>query len=81
MPAARMGDKLLCIGPPDMFVSGSPKVLIGGMPAARVTDMLAHGGKVVKGAIRTFIGEGPPEIVECRDCMKAAADSGSATVS
>ena len=81
MPAARMGDQLLCIGPPDMFATGSPKVLFGGKPAARITDLLAHGGKVTKGAVKTFIGDGPPDNLECRDCLKNAAGSGSATVS
>jgi hypothetical protein len=77
---------LQCAGPLDSFVQGSPKTLIGktligGKPAARITDALAHGGKIPVGAVKTFIGEGPPDDVACRDCLKAAAKSGSATVS
>ena len=33
MPAARMGDMALCVGPPDIIILGAPTVLIGGMPA------------------------------------------------
>ena len=79
-PAARLGDLLQCAGPPDAFTQGSPKVFIGGKPAARITDALAHGGKIPVGAIKTFIGEGPPDDGACRDCMKKAAEAGSATV-
>lgn len=81
LPAARLGDMLLCVGPPDSFVQGSPKVLIGGKPAARITDALAHGGKIPMGAVKTFIGEGPPDPDAERECLKNAAKSGSATVS
>jgi uncharacterized Zn-binding protein involved in type VI secretion len=36
MPAARVGDLAVCVGPPDVIVTGSFGVLIGGMPAARL---------------------------------------------
>jgi len=49
MPAARMGDMVVCVGPPDIIAMGSPKVLIGGMPAARMGDMTAHGGVIAVG--------------------------------
>ena len=49
MPAARMGDMVVCVGPPDVIVMGSPKVLIGGMPAARMGDMTVHGGVIAVG--------------------------------
>lgn len=35
MPAAVMGDLLVCAGPPDVIVKGSVTVIIGGKPAAR----------------------------------------------
>jgi uncharacterized Zn-binding protein involved in type VI secretion len=49
MPAARVGDMLVCAGGPDVVAMGSPTVLIGGMPAARMGDMTAHGGVIVVG--------------------------------
>ena len=35
MPAARVGDAAVCIGPPDKVSAGSATVLINGKPAAR----------------------------------------------
>jgi uncharacterized Zn-binding protein involved in type VI secretion len=49
MPAARVSDMCVCVGPPDVIVLGSFTVLIGGMPAARMGSMTAHGGSVVMG--------------------------------
>jgi uncharacterized Zn-binding protein involved in type VI secretion len=49
MPAAVLGDILVCTGPPDTIVKGSSTVLIGGMPAARMGDNTAHGGVIVAG--------------------------------
>ncbi len=49
MPAARVGDMLVCVGPPDVVAMGSSSVVIGGMPAARLGDMTAHGGVIVLG--------------------------------
>jgi uncharacterized Zn-binding protein involved in type VI secretion len=49
MPAARISDMAVCVGPPDVIAMGSPKVLFGGMPAARMGDMTAHGGVVAMG--------------------------------
>jgi uncharacterized Zn-binding protein involved in type VI secretion len=45
-----------CTGPPDAIALGSFKVLIGGMPAARMGDMTAHGGVIVMGAPTVMIG-------------------------
>ena len=55
MPAARMGDMVVCVGPPDIIAMGSPKVLIGGMPAARMGDMTAHGGVIAVGCPTVLI--------------------------
>ncbi len=49
MPAARMGDMAVCVGPPDVIVLGSFTVLIKGQPAARLGDMTAHGGAIIMG--------------------------------
>jgi uncharacterized Zn-binding protein involved in type VI secretion len=56
MPAARVGDLVTCVGPPDVIVLGSFKVLVGGMPAARMLDMTAHGGMIVMGYPPVLIG-------------------------
>ncbi len=56
LPAARMGDSLVCVGPPDVIVTGSSSVLIGGMPAARLSDETAHGGEILLGAFNVMIG-------------------------
>jgi uncharacterized Zn-binding protein involved in type VI secretion len=55
MPAARVGDMVVCVGPPDVIALGSFTVLIGGMPAARLGDMTAHGGAIVVGCPTVLI--------------------------
>lgn len=49
MPAAKVGDMLICTGPPDTIAAGSSTVMIGGTPAARMGDSTAHGGVIVAG--------------------------------
>jgi uncharacterized Zn-binding protein involved in type VI secretion len=56
MPAARVGDMCVCVGPPDTIAKGSATVMIGGMPAARIGDMTAHGGVIVAGFPTVMIG-------------------------
>ncbi|MDP9047911.1 MAG: PAAR domain-containing protein [Bacteroidota bacterium] len=56
LPAARVGDMLVCVGPPDSIVKGSSSVMIGGMPAARMGDQTAHGGEILIGALTVMIG-------------------------
>jgi uncharacterized Zn-binding protein involved in type VI secretion len=56
MPAARVGDMCLCVGPPDVVAMGSTTVLIGGMLAARLGSMTAHGGSIVVGCPTVLIG-------------------------
>jgi uncharacterized Zn-binding protein involved in type VI secretion len=56
MPAAKVGDMLVCVGPPDTIVKGSATVLIAGMPAARMGDLTAHGGVIVQGFPTVMIG-------------------------
>jgi len=56
MPAAVVGDLLICVGPPDSIVKGSTTVLIGGRPAARQGDLTAHGGVIVAGFPTVQIG-------------------------
>ena len=56
LPAARVGDQALCVGPPDVIVKGSTTVIIGSQPAARIGDMTAHGGVIVVGCPTAMIG-------------------------
>ena len=66
-PAARVGDMHVCpmvtpavppvphVGGP-ILPPGYPKVLIGGLPAARMGDMTAHGGSIIIGLPTVLIG-------------------------
>jgi uncharacterized Zn-binding protein involved in type VI secretion len=56
MPAARVGDMALCVGPPDVIALGSFTVIIMGQPAARIGDTTAHGGKIILGAPTVIVG-------------------------
>lgn len=57
LPAARVGDMCVCVGPPDSIVKGSATVMIGGRPAARMGDSTAHGGVIVGGFPKALIGD------------------------
>jgi uncharacterized Zn-binding protein involved in type VI secretion len=57
MPAARVTDMCVCVGPPDVIAKGSTGVMIMGMPAARLGDLTAHGGVIVVGFPQVIIGE------------------------
>ena len=56
LPAARVTDMCVCVGPPDTIVKGSGKVLICNLPAARLGDNTAHGGVIVAGFPKVLIG-------------------------
>ncbi len=56
LPAAILGDSMVCVGPPDQIVTGSRTVMIDGVPAARVGDLSAHGGSIVQGSPTVMIG-------------------------
>lgn len=47
MPAARISDMNVCVGPPGVVAAGSPTVLICKLPSARLTDSAGHGGLIV----------------------------------
>ncbi|MFP8966458.1 PAAR domain-containing protein [Pokkaliibacter sp. CJK22405] len=57
VPAARVGDRLICNGPPDSIKQGSATVFINGKPAARQGDGTSHGGVVIGGSGNVFIGD------------------------
>ena len=56
VPAAKVGDMVTCVGPPDSIIKGSGTVMIGGMPAARMGDTTAHGGSIILGCPTVLIG-------------------------
>ena len=56
IPAAKVGDTCVCVGPPDSIVKGSSTVMIGGVPAVRMGDTTAHGGSIVLGLPTVMIG-------------------------
>lgn len=56
LPAAKVGDLAICVGPPDAIVKGSTTVTIMGMPAARLGDKTAHGGTIMMGFPTVMIG-------------------------
>jgi len=80
LPAARIGDMALCVGPPDVIAKGSATVVIGNMPAARIGDLTAHGGVIVAGCPTVVIGEmGMGGAVSAQaGTMKAAKLAGAA---
>lgn len=88
LPAARVGDVAICVGPPNSIAQGSATVLIGGQPAARMGDEMAHGGVIVLGCFTVLIGDAGggaaggggasgagPETPH--PCLKAAAAAGA----
>jgi len=56
MPAAPIGDRCVCVGPPDVIVIVAVNVLIMGSHAAQIGDMTAHGGVIVAGFPTVLIG-------------------------
>src|ERR1700685_4067465 len=71
LPAARVSDMAVCVGPPDVIAKGSMSVVVGNMPAARFGDQTAHGGVIVAGELTVMIG----------DSGSGSAGSGGAGVS
>lgn len=60
LPAARVTDQAVCVGPPDMIVKGAFTTLITLLPAARIGDQTAHGGVIVMGWPTVLIGDAAP---------------------
>ena len=56
LPAAKITDMPVCIGPPDIIIESSTSVLICNIPIARMGDSTAHGGTVVIGSPTVMIG-------------------------
>lgn len=78
MPAARVGDMAVCVGPPDSIQSGEPTVLIGNKDAARLGDPTSHGGLIVLGCPTVIIGSSAQadalqtDKPFCAECARAA---------
>src|SRR5512134_962153 len=58
LPAARVTDMCVCVGPPDMIAKGSATVMTMKMPQARILDNCAHGGIIVLGCFTVLVGDG-----------------------
>lgn len=60
LPAARVTDRCLCVGPPpanvDLIVTGSFTVFINNLPAARIGDQTAKMGAITTGCFTVPIG-------------------------
>lgn len=56
LPAARVSDMAVCVGPPDVIALGSFTVLTMSMPQARIGDLTAHGGSIVLGCFTVLVG-------------------------
>jgi uncharacterized Zn-binding protein involved in type VI secretion len=95
IPQARVTDRCVCVGPPDIIVKGSATVLVNKLPAARMGDNTAHGGVIVVGLPTVLIGDaggggggggGGAPAADANapqadsDCLKSAAASGDAFV-
>lgn len=75
LPAARVSDQAVCVGPPDQIVMGAFTTLIGGLPAARVGDATAHGGVITTGWPTVLIGMDPASPAALKGAADAAANS------
>jgi len=81
MPAARLGDMAVCVGPPDAIALGSMTVYIGNMQAARIGDLTVHGGTIAMGCPTVIIGDvGMGAAGVAIGAFKAAAKAGTALV-
>jgi len=56
LPAARVSDMAVCVGPPDVIALGSFTVLTCKLPQARIGDLTAHGGSIVLGFPTVLVG-------------------------
>lgn len=80
MPAARVGDTLTCVGPPDVIAAGEASTLIGFRAAARLGDPTAHGGIIAAGCPTVIIGSSRQgEVLRtnepfCEECERKAKE-------
>ena len=55
LPAARVGDPLICVGPPDKIKKGSGSVEVNGKPLAYLGSGTNHKGKVIVGSMNVEV--------------------------
>ena len=80
LPAARVSDEAICVGPPDVIVMGAFTTLIGKLPAARIGDLTAHGGVIVLGCFTVLIGDAAPGSPAAMAGAASAASTSKALV-
>lgn len=56
VPAARLGDGLVCACGADLIAQGESTVLFGSMAASRIGDSTVHGGAIAQGCPSVLIG-------------------------
>ena len=56
MPGCAVGHIAVGCGPPAPYAMGSPTVMNGGSPTARIGDPTAHGSMGATGAAKTIVG-------------------------
>lgn len=56
LPAARVTDEAICVGPPDTIAKGSTTVMINFLPCARILDETIHGGIIIMGDFTVIVG-------------------------
>ncbi len=73
-PVARKGDKVLCKdGSIDVILDGEATVLIGGGPVACKGDKTTHGGVIMTGCPRVWIGRSIRSICKANAAQRRAA--------
>ena len=80
LPAARVTDTAICVGPPDIIVMGAFTTLIGKLPAARIGDLTAHGGVIVSGWPTVLIGDAPADSPAAQAGKASAASTSKSLV-
>ena len=80
LPAARLGDMAMCVGPPDVIVMGAATVLIGGVPASRLTDMTVHGGVLTAPGMPTVLIGDPAFALPPNITLQGSPDFQSKTI-
>jgi|SRR5215467_15414393 len=74
LPAERLADFGICTGPTDVIAQGSTTVLIGDLPAARMTDKTVHGGSIVSPCAPTVLIGGPTFTLPANFTLKGDPD-------
>ncbi|MBU2952133.1 PAAR domain-containing protein [Tamlana agarivorans] len=57
-PVATVGSACVCVGPPDVVISGESNVFINGMPVATLGSATAHGGNITIGEPNVLVNTG-----------------------